>query len=120
MHRHANRVLVSLAVVLALAGVTAEANASRWIPGMQPGATEQRVPPMPRATCHQYCGSVDQHLSRQPVPTVRPRIVTVVADAGFNWSDAAIGFGVACGLLFLGLGSRLLHQTGLRRHRTPA
>src|SRR5262249_32024188 len=33
MQRHANRVLVSLAVVLALAGVTAEANASRWIPG---------------------------------------------------------------------------------------
>jgi hypothetical protein len=119
MYRHANRILRGLAIVLALACLTpAAATAGHWAPGTPSRASEQRTVHMPRSTCHQYCSSVDQHLT-QTHPG-RPRIVSVVAD-GFNWGDAAIGFGAACGLVFLSLGSFLLRrQAGIRQAREPA
>ncbi len=123
MYRHANRILRGLAILVALASLTpAAATAGRWGPGTPSPASEQSTVHMPRGTCHQYCSSVDQHLSQRPVLTsVRPRIVTVVADGGFNWNDAAIGFGAACGLVLLSLGSLLLRrQAGIRQAREPA
>jgi hypothetical protein len=123
MYRHANRILRGLAIVVALASLTpAAATAGRWGPGTPSRASEQPTVHVPRGTCHQYCSSVDQHLSQRPVlTTVRPRIVTVGAGGGFNWSDAAIGFGVACGLMLLSLGSLLLRrQAGIRQAREPA
>jgi hypothetical protein len=123
MYRHANRILRGLAIVLALASLTpAAATAGRWGPGTPSRASEQTTVHVPRRTCHQYCSSVDQRLSQRPVlTTVRPRIVTVVAGGRFNWSDAAIGFAVACGLMLLSLGSLLLRrQAGIRQAREPA
>jgi hypothetical protein len=123
MHRHASRIIRGLAIVVALASLTpASATAGRWGPGTPSRASEQPTVHMPRGTCHQYCSSVDQHLSqRRLLTTVRPRIVTVVADGGFNWSDAAIGFGAACGLMLLSLGSLLLsRQAGIRQARETA
>lgn len=167
MHRHANRILRGLAIVLALASLTpAAATAGRWGssagnpaavatasevstglgatapaaaptatpseistgltggPGTPSRASEQPTVHMPRGRCHQYCASVDQHLPRthpgRPTSTtMRPRIV--IADGDFNWSDAAIGFGAAWGLVLLGLGSLLLRrQAGIRQAREPA
>jgi hypothetical protein len=126
MHRHANRILRGLAIVVALASIMpAAATAGRWGPGTPSGANEQPTVHMTRGTCHQYCSSVDQHLAQthpgRPTSTMRPRIVTVIADGGFNWSDAAIGFGAACGLVLLSLGSLLLRrQAGIRHAREPA
>jgi hypothetical protein len=123
MYRHANRIIRGLAIVVALTILTpASATAGRSGPGTPSRASEQPTVHMPRGTCHQYCSSVDQHLSQRPLlTTVRPRIVTVVADGGFNWSDAAIGFGTACGLVLLSLGSLLLRrQAGIRQARETA
>jgi len=123
MHRHASRIIRGLAIVVALASLTpASATAGRWGPGTPSRAGEQPTVHMPRGTCHQYCSSVDQHLSQRPaLTTVPPRIVTVVADGGFNWNDAAIGFGAACGLMLLSLGSLLLRrQGGIRQARETA
>ena len=126
MHRHASRIVRGLAIVVALASLTpASATAGRWGPGTPSRAGEQPTVHMPRGTCHQYCSSVDQHLTQthpgRPTSATRPRIVTVLADGGFNWNDAAIGFGAACGLMLLSLGSLLLRrQGGIRQAReTP-
>jgi hypothetical protein len=124
MHSHAARILRCLATVLALATVAAPAaTAGRYGPGTPSRASEQPTVHMPRATCHQYCASVDQHesqpLTGRPITTsVRPRIVTV--DDGFDWSDAGIGFGAACGLALLTLGTLLLRrQSRIRQAREP-
>jgi hypothetical protein len=127
MHPHATRVVRRLALMLALAALAApSASAGRFGPGAPSRAGEHRTVHLPRAICHQYCASVDQHLSQprggHPARTqVQPRIVTVATDTGFDWTDAGIGFGAACGLALLTLGTLLLrHQAGSRQTQEPA
>jgi hypothetical protein len=124
MHRHANRIIRGLAIVVALASLTpASATAGRWGPGTPSRASEQPTVHMPRGTCHQYCASVDQHESqplagRSMLTTLQPRIVTVNDD--FDWADAGIGFGAACGLVLLTLGTLLLRRHArIRQAREP-
>jgi hypothetical protein len=122
MHPHATRAVRCLAVLLALAALAApSAGAGRFGPGTPSRAGEQRTVHMPRQTCHQYCASVDQYLSQarpgHPALTqVQPRIVTVTTDTGFNWADAAVGFGAASGLALLALGTTLVRRHGRVRH----
>ena len=93
-------------------------------PATRSRASEQPTVHMPRRRCHQYCASVDQHLTqthpgRPTSTTMRPRIV--IADGDFNWSDAAIG-------IRRSLGTRapqhrfafLRRQAGIRQAREPA
>lgn len=122
MHRGVNHILTGLAIAFVLGTLPPVATgAVRWGPGTPSPATGQRPAHTPRTTCHQYCASVGQDPSQRPMLTsARPRFVTVVADASFNWSDAAIGFGAAWGLVLLSLGSvRLLRRAGLRHYRQP-
>jgi hypothetical protein len=122
MHPHATRTLRRLAIMLALAALAApSASAGRFGPGMPSQTGEHRTVHMPRAICHQYCASVDQHLSQprrgHPARTqVQPRIVTVATDTGFNWADAAVGFGAASGLALLALGTSLVRLLYGARH----
>jgi hypothetical protein len=125
MHTNTARILRRLAIVLAVAAVAAPpASALRYGPGTPSQASVQRTVHMPRALCHQYCAYVDQHASQpsgQHPSAVQPRIVTITTDTGFNWGDAAVGFGAACGLALLALGTiPLLRHGHLRQTREPA
>jgi hypothetical protein len=124
MHTRPARVLRCLTIVLALATIAAPAaTAGRYGPGAPSRASEQPTVHMPRGTCHQYCASVDQHESqplsgRSMLTTLQPRIVTVNDD--FDWTDAGIGFGAACGLALLTLGTLLLRRHArIRQAREP-
>jgi hypothetical protein len=58
-----------------------------------------------RGTCHQYCGAVGTSM-RTVEPASQPSIRTeiVYRDRSFQWLDAALGFGVACGAMLIGAG----------------
>jgi hypothetical protein len=122
LHPHATRAGRRLALMLVLSALAApSASAGRFGPGMPSQTGEHRTVHMPRQTCHQYCASVDQYLSQarpgHPALTqVQPRIVTVTTDTGFNWADAAVGFGAASGLALLALGTSLVRRHGRMRH----
>jgi hypothetical protein len=64
----------------------------------------------PRAavtTCHQYCGAARPSLSAPIIVRTEP---SSSAENGFRWLDAAIGFGVACGAMLLGLGAFVIRR----------
>jgi len=113
--------LAAAGVVFALAAVVAPVTqAGRFGPG-QPGATASADQPLPRAICHQYCGTVRNDpaadrtlvLSSKPAEPV-PQVTTVVR-GGFHWADAGIGAAAAAGLGLLALGAVVLSRRQFRR-----
>jgi len=67
----------------------------------------------PVATCHQYCSGVLPSGGTLPATShALVRTELVPASAGFDWSDAAIGFAIGIGAMVLvvavGTGSRRL------------
>ena len=108
----ARQILTSLAVVVVIAACAAPAaTAGRFGPGSPSRPATVRAVHTPPTTCHQYCGSVDHHAT-PPSITVPPRVVTVTTNDGFSWADAAVGFGVACGLALLAGGLILIRRHG--------
>lgn len=123
MQSQAARLMYALAISIAVAAlVPAVAIAGRWGPGTPSRASEQPgAVDMPLGTCHQYCGSVSERHGGPTAPALRPRIVTVVARSGFSWSDAAIGFGTACGLALVTAGALAYRRHGaVHEIREPA
>jgi hypothetical protein len=53
-----------------------------------------------QATCHQYCG-VEHYRTRLTTTRSLLRTELVRAPAGFDWADAAIGFGIGIGAMSL-------------------
>ena len=104
-------VLRVLTIVTVLAAASpAAGTAGRWGPGTS-GTNDRATARVPFGTCHQYCTALygtHTHSGRPVVTVVTTRPVTATANPGFNWDDAAIGFGVAWGLVVLALGSLLL------------
>jgi hypothetical protein len=119
MQRQAARLVHTLAIVVAVAVlVPAAATAGRWGPGTSSRAT---TPPTAVhaafGTCHQYCSSPSErartkHVGAWTAINLRPRVVTVAARRGFSWSDAAIGFGTACGLALVAFGALAYRRHG--------
>lgn len=99
MHRRIRQALVTLAVVVLAASLV-------------PAVSANRVGPA-HATCHQYCNAVSRR-SHTPV-IVRTEMVS--ARPGFHWSDAGIGFGVACGAILAGGGTFLSRRARRSRRR---
>jgi len=117
MQRHAARLLHSVAIAVAVAAlVPAAVIAGRFGPGTPSGASAQsKSVPSALGTCHQYCDTLHKgvtHTGGRTPFVSRPRIVTVVASSAFSWSDAAIGFGAACGLALLALGALAYRRRG--------
>ena len=83
------------AAALALLVVASAAPASRYSPGSSAGPLGPAVAP---TTCHQYCDTVGSTGSGKSTPVI---VRTEIVHGGFRWLDAAIGFGVACGLMLL-------------------
>jgi hypothetical protein len=125
MQRLAAHFLHSLPIALAVAAlVPAAAIAGRWGPGTPSPASQQPTAVhMGLGMCHQYCSALSER-TRTKHPTaiaLRPRIVTFVASSGFNWNDAAIGFGTACGLALLATGALAYRRHGaVHGSREPA
>jgi hypothetical protein len=93
-------------VMLAAAVLAPAAGAGRYGPGTTSGATLTRQASPPAATCHQYCGVAVAPGRGAHAPASRAVVQTELvpsADAGFQWADAAVGFGfaVACGAMLL-------------------
>jgi hypothetical protein len=118
MQRQAARLVHTLAIVVAVAVlVPAAATAGRWGPGTSSRAT---TPPTAVhaafGTCHQYCSrsarARTKHARAGTAIGLRPRVVTVAARSGFSWSDAAIGFGTACGLALVAFGALAYRRHG--------
>jgi hypothetical protein len=94
-------------LLLVAAFVAPAAIAGHYGPGYSaaPEAREVSAPPPP--PCHQYCGAagIPLGLSKPSTPViVRTKLVASV-DRGFDWLDAAIGFGVACGAMLVSTGA---------------
>jgi hypothetical protein len=68
-----------------------------------PSATAA-VDPLDAATCHRHALSCPSHAGQPPT-----RIVTVERGKRFDWTDAAIGAGVALGAVFVAAGSVSLY-----------
>jgi hypothetical protein len=127
MQREATRILHTLAIAIALAAVApAAATAGRWGPGTRAGEQPAEVH-MALGTCHQYCEpALSSRLAAKrparPAPTaLRPRVITFKAGTGFNWNDAAIGFGSACGLALVTFGAFAYRRHGaVHEIREPA
>jgi hypothetical protein len=89
--------------VLAAAIVAPAAGANRYGPGRTPQPVPAQREARPAATCHQYCGTgVQSRGSRAPAghAIVRTELIPS-SDGGFHWTDAAVGFAVACGGILL-------------------
>jgi hypothetical protein len=59
-------------------------------------------------TCHQYCDVAHQNGTALSTPVV---VRTEAAPSrGFEWVDAGIGFGVACGVVLIGAGALAIRR----------
>ena len=106
-------------LLLAAALFAPTATASRYGPGSSTAPTRPRGNALPQATCHQYCDAVTPRRGA-PGPTTPVIVRTDLAtspDQGFDWLDAAIGFGAAWGAMLLGGGVVFAKR---RAHLAPA
>jgi hypothetical protein len=90
--------------VLAVSIVAPVAGAGRNSLAAPERATLTRHQPGPIATCHQYCGTVvPMSGSRASAGRSLVRTELVSSSDGFDWADAALGFGLAvsCGAVGL-------------------
>jgi hypothetical protein len=72
----------------------------------RPG-TPSRVGSRHATPCHQYCGVARRQSPKLSAPVI---VRFERAARGFQWSDAAIGFGVGCGAMMLGAGALLARR----------
>jgi hypothetical protein len=105
------RVPPRAAALLAVLVLVPVASAGRHGPG------SSAAPHRPRATaatCHQYCGAARPSIS---APVIVRTAVLSAPESGFEWLDAAIGFGVACGAMLLAAGAYTIKR---RARAVPA
>jgi hypothetical protein len=86
------------AALLAVLVVVPAASAGRFGPGSSAASTRPRVS---ASTCHQYCGAVRPRVSAPSTPLIVRTETVATSDRSFQWLDAAIGFGVGCGVMLL-------------------
>ena len=94
---------IAAVLLLAAAIVAPTAAANRYGPLRTPESAPARQEARSVSTCHQYCGpAVRRQGSRAPAgPAIVKTELVERSDAGFHWTDAAVGFAVACGGLLL-------------------
>jgi hypothetical protein len=95
----ANVIRFATVSVLAASIIAPAAGAGRYSLAAPSRAKVAQQQSRPVATCHQYCGALPTSGSKAPVGRSLVRTELVASSDGFDWADAAVGFGLAnaCG-----------------------
>src|SRR5262249_28895971 len=95
------QLVCATALLLSVLAVSQAASAARYGPGTSATPIKTGIA---ATTCHQYCDTTGRVTHTKTTPVI-VRTEVVAPRDGFRWLDAAIGFGVACGLALLAAGA---------------